>query len=168
MEDEKEEKKESKEECAKDGKKCGCKSRICPCRSIAFYLCLTLLGLIICALSACKVLPLWVLIIGVAICAPQSFLIRKLDKDEKLKAISRDAGEKAGNATFKASVFLLACWSLCEYVAKAYSNATVLLLAVCALLALYWISYLLIKSGYEKKEKTGGEDKAEEKEEKKD
>ena len=46
------------------------------------HLCLTLLGLIICALSACKALPLWVLIIGVAICAPQSFLIRKLDKGQ--------------------------------------------------------------------------------------
>lgn len=161
-----EKKSESVEKAQGSKKECACK---CSCigKNIVCYLCLTLIGLLICILSACKVLPLWCLIIGVVICAPQSFLIRRLDRDAKIKAISRDAGEKAGNATFKASVFLLACWALCEYIAKAYSSATVLLLAVCALLTLYWIAYLLIKAGYEKAEK-GNAEKAEENTEKKD
>lgn len=138
------------EEKKEEKKKCGC---VCSLqKNVLCYLCMTLVGLVICILAACKVLPLWCLIIGICICAPQSFLLRRLDKDESVRAVSRDAGEKAGNATFKASVLLLACWSLCEYVAKAYSSATILLLAAAMLLTLYQIAYLLIKTGSAKKE----------------
>lgn len=141
---EKEEKKGSCGKCYPLGEKVCC------------YLGLTVLGLVLCILSVFHIFPLYVLVIGACICAPQPFLMRRVDEDEELRAITRDADEKAAAATFKAAVFLMAMSSLVLYIAKAYTPATVLLSSVCILLVLYWISYLLIKSGHgkEKKEET--------------